>query len=553
MGSFVLGIIALVAAAVVAAVPDLVPVRPRALARLGALAAAVVGVILIALSTAIYVDDDRGGIVVRKFGADLPANRVVAAHGEKGPQAEVLGPGWHFGYWPWIYDLTLVDTVTIEQGQVGVVSALDGKALPDGTVYADAWTSSEEMLDGRKFLSEERGFRGPQLTVLTPGRYRFNPRLFTVTAKPALVVHIGEVAVVKGNAGKVFTPAATTEKVEIINGTPLVPRGYKGIWNEALLPGAYNMHPDAYQIVRVLVTKRVYTYQDDKWAIKVRSKDGFMFPVDVRVGVEVTAADAPKLVAILADPDRIEKDEQENESLPRLEAKVVLPLIRTSFRDVAETMTALQFVDSRSKVEAEASSRMREELKKYFLNTDGVFVANIELDHSEAGKQLMRTQTDRVVALNEQQMYGEKKKAEVERALFVKAQEEAEQQRKVVAAAYEVQVKEQQAKAREAEALGEARYITITAEARQQAYQAMAGAIGAEGVTRLETLKLISEGKINITPQVMVTGGDGGSGDALAGTILGRMLPGAASAVTAPTTAAPAPAPTPAPADGKRR
>lgn len=544
MGSFVLGIIALLAAILVALLPDLVPVRPRALARLGALVVAVIGVVLIALSTAIYVDDDRGGIAVRKFGADLPANRVVAANGEKGPQAEVLGPGWHFGFWPWIYDLTPVDTVTIEQGQVGVVSALDGKALPDGTVYADAWTSSEDMLDGRKFLTEGRGFRGPQLTVLTPGRYRYNPRLFTVTPKPALVVHIGEVAVVKGNAGPTYVPEAAAGSVEVINGTPLVPRGYQGIWNEALLPGAYNLHPDAYQVVRVQVTKRVYTYQDDKWSINVRSKDGFMFPVDVRVGVEVTAADAPKLVAILADPDRVEKDEQEDEALPRLESKVVLPLIRTTLRDVAEAMTALQFVDSRSKVESEASTRMRTELKKYFLNTDGVFIANIELDHGEAGKQLLRTQTDRVVALNEQQMYGEKQRAEVQRALFVKAQEEAEQQRKVVSAAYEVQVKEQQAKARAAEAEGEARYITITAEARQQAYQAMAAAIGAEGVTRLETLKLIADGDITITPQVMVAGGDGGSGDALAGTILGRLVP-------AP--AAPAPAPAPARADGERR
>jgi hypothetical protein len=540
MGSFVLGVIALVAAAVLAAVPDVL--RPRALARLAAVAAALIGLVLLALSTATYVDDDKGGVVVRKFGANLPANRVVAANGEKGPQAEVLGPGWHFGYWPWIYDLKLEDTITIAQGQVGVVSALDGKALPNGTVYADEWTSSEEMLDGRKFLTEGRGFRGPQLTVLTPGRYRYNPRLFTVTPKPALVVHVGEVAVIKGNAGPIYTAAATEGPVLQINGTPLVPRGYQGIWNEALLPGAYNLHPDAYQVVLVQVTKRVYTYQDEKWAINVRSKDGFMFPVEVRVGVEVAAADAPKLVAILADPDKVEKDLQEDEALPRLEAKVVLPLIRTIFRDVAETMTALQFVDSRSKVDAEASARMREELKKYFLNTDGVFIANIDLDKSEAGKQLLRTQTDRVVALNEQQMYGEKKKAEIERASYVKAQEEAEQQRKVVAAAYEVQVKEQQAKAREAEAQGEARYITITSEARQQAYQAMAAAIGAEGVTRLETLKLVSEGKIQITPQVMVSGGGGGSGDALAGTILGRLIPPAAAAADDAADAPPAPA-----------
>lgn len=538
MGLFVLGILALVAAAVFAALPELT--RQRALSRLIAAAAVVVGVTLIALSTAIYVDDDRGGIVVRKFGPDLPANRIVAANGEKGPQAEVLGPGWHFGYWPWIYDLTLVDTVTIEQGQVGVVVALDGTSLPSGTVYADEWTSAEEMLDGRKFLGEGRGFRGPQLTVLTPGRYRYNPRLFTVASKPALVVNVGEVAVVKANAGKVYVPEGG--QAEVINGSPLVPRGYQGIWNEALLPRAYNLHPDAYQVVRVQVTKRVYTYQDDKWSIKVRSKDGFMFPVDVRVGVEVSAAEAPKLVAILADPDKVVKDEQEGEPLPILESKVVLPLIRTTFRDVAETMTALQFVDSRSKVESEASARMREELKTYFLNTDGVFVAGIELDHSEAGKQLLRTQTDRVVALNEQQMYGEKKKAEEQRAAYVKAQEEAEQQRKIVAAEYEVQVKTQQARAREAEAQGEARYITITAEARQQAYQAMAAAIGAEGVTRLETLKLIAEGRIQITPQVMVAGDGAGTGDALAGTILGRMVP--ADSVPAPVPVAPAvPAP----------
>lgn len=519
MGSFVLGIFAIVAGVVLLLVPELV--RTRALGRAIGMLCFVIAALLIALSTAIYVDDDRGGIVVRKFGPDLPANRVVASNGEKGPQAEVLGPGWHFGYWPWLFDLTLVETVTIEQGQVGVVSALDGKPLPTGEVYADAWESSDDMLDGKKFLGEGKGFRGPQLSVLTPGRYRYNPRLFNITAKPALVVHVGEVAVIKANAGPRYTKPEGG--VEIINGVPLVPKNYQGIWNEALLPGAYNLHPDAYQVVRVQVTKRVYTYQDEKWAIKVRSKDGFTFPVDVRVSVEVSAADAPKLVAILADPDKVEKDEQEDESLPRLEAKVVLPLIRTSFRDVAQRMNALQFVEERSRVEQEASDLMRTELGKYFLRTDGVFVANIELDHSEAGKQLLLTQTDRVVALNQQQMFGEKKKAEETRATFIKAQEEAEQQRKLADATYQVLVAEQKAKGREAEAVGEARYIEITSQAKKQAYTAMAEAIGAQGVTTLELLKLVSEGKVQITPQVMVTG-NGGANEALSGTILGNLV-----------------------------
>ena len=520
MGSFVFAIVAAMAGVVLVMAPELMP--SRILSRLTAIVCFIVAVVMLALSTAIYVDDGRGGLVVRKFGTDLPANRVVASNGEKGPQAEILGPGWHFGYWPWLFDLTPVEAITIDQGQVGVVSALDGKPLPNGEVYADSWESSDDMLDGRKFLGEGKGFRGPQLTVLTPGRYRFNPRLFTIVAKPSLVVHIGEVAVVKANAGPHYAKPEGTG-VEIINGVPLVPKGFQGIWNEALLPGAYNMHPDAYQVVTVQVTKRVYTYQDEKWAIKVRSKDGFTFPVDVRVSVEVSAADAPKLVAILADPDKMEKDDQENESLPRLEAKVVLPLIRTSFRDVAQGMNALQFVEQRSEVEKEASNLMRTELAKYFLRTDGVFVAGIELDHSDAGKQLLLTQTDRVVALNQQQMFGEKKKAEETRATFIKAQEEAEQQRKLAEATYRVLVAEQAAKAREAEAVGEARYISITAQAKTEAYTAMAGAIGPQGVTTLEMLKLVSDGKVQITPQVMVSG-TGSANEALSGTMLNAMM-----------------------------
>jgi hypothetical protein len=50
----------------------------------------------------------------------------------------------------------------------------------------------------------------------------------------------------------------------------------------------------------------------------------------------------------------------------------------------------------------------------------------------------------------------------------------------------------------------------------------MAGAIGPQGVTQLEMLRLVSEGKIQITPHVMVSGGS--ITDALAGTILGNNL-----------------------------
>lgn len=516
MGLFVFSLILAGVGLVLWVAPGLL--RTPLLGRMAAVMAIAASLVAMAISTAIYVNDDQGGIVIRKFGPDLPANRVVAAAGEKGPQARVLGPGWHFGFWPWIYDLQQVPAVTIDQGQVGLVAAYDGKSLPTGEVYAPEWTSPEEMLDGDRFLGEGKGFRGPQLTVLTPGRYRYNPRLFNITTKPILNIPIGEVGIVKANAGLEFKPAANQVA---INGVFLVPKGYRGIWSEPLLPNAYYLHPEAYSVTRVQTTNRVYTYENKQWAIKVRSKDGFTFPVDVRISAIVFAADAPYLVAQLGTPDLVARDDQEDEQISVLEAKVILPLIRTTFRNVAEQMNALQFVNSRSQVEATATASMREELKRFRISTEGVFIGNIDLDSTDQGKALLATQTDREVAVNQQKTFAEKQAAEEARAKFTLAEAEAEQQKVLANAKYQVLVREQEAKAREIEAGGEARYIAITFEARRTGYEELAKAIGAQGVTMLELFKLVSEGKIQITPQVMING-PGSATEALAGTILGR-------------------------------
>jgi hypothetical protein len=550
---FVVGLLFALVALVLFAVPALVS-NQRPLGLAVATLAVLASLTAIAFSTAIYVNDDQGGIVIRKFGADMPSNRVVAAHGEKGPQAGMLGPGWHFGFWPWLFDLTQVPTVTIEQGQVGVVMALDGKPLPAGEVFAPAWPSSEDMLDGEKFLGQDQGFRGPQLTVLTPGRYRFNPRLFAITPKPALQVSVGEVAVIKANAGKAWTPTAA-DQATVINGVALVPKGYQGIWHEALTPGAYNLHPDAYQVVNVQTTNLIFTYKGDE-AITVRSADGFTFPVDVRVSVAIQAQQAPLVVALLGNPhatsttDAGRGDSNNSQITARsngglshpvtaLEARAILPTVRAIFRNTAETMNALRFVGSRSEVEASASAKFQQDMKQFHLDTEGLFIGNIDLAATDAGKSLLSTQTDREVALNQQQMFSEKMKAEQSRATYIKAQEEAEQQRNLAEATFKVQVAEQAAKAREAEAKGEASYITITAEAKQKAYTAIAGAIGAQGVTTLELMKLVSDGKIQITPHVMV-GGGGTAMDALAGTILGGAMNANAPAPAQPASVQPA-------------
>ena len=498
------------------------------------------------VGSSVVIDENEVGIVHRQFfGKPLPTGQIIARDGEMGPQAEILGPGWHFGYYPFTYQVRIDRVISVPSGQVGFVTARDGQPLPENEMFAPAWTSAQDMLNPTIFLAKG-GRRGPQTTILTPGTYRYNTALHEVTAIPALQVEAGTVAVIKSNSGLRWT--ATDGKGDLVNGVPLVPRDHIGVWAEPLTPGGYYLNSRAYVPTIVKTTQRTYTYQmtsgssnaaragkniapaasaggNDDWSVSVRSKDGFSFPVDVRVACAVEAKNAPYLVALLGNPDSVVQDEQEDEKLEVLEARIILPSVRAILRNVAETMNALEFVNRRSEIEAIATQRITVELARYRVTCDGVYVGNIHLDASDAGKKLIMTQTDREVAVNQQKLFDQQKQAEESRAKFVRAQEEAEQQRQLAAAEYKVRIEGENAKSQIARAKGEAESQVITGEGRAKAYKMLVETLGRDQVAQLELLKLVVEGKVQITPQVMVSGTNGsGTMDALAGTILRQSL-----------------------------
>ena len=145
--------------------------------------------------------------------------------------------------------------VDIPQGSIGVITAKDGLPLPDGEIYAPAWEDTSLISDGLAFLTDKKGYKGPQLTVLSPGVYPYNPELFQIDIKPMLEVKVGEVAVIKANAGAQYVPN-DGEEVVMVNGTPIVPQGFRGIWTTALTPNAYYLHPGAYMVTRVQTTNQ---------------------------------------------------------------------------------------------------------------------------------------------------------------------------------------------------------------------------------------------------------------------------------------------------------
>ena len=55
--------------------------------------------------------------------------------------------------------------------------------------------------DAEFFLTTGKGYKGPQSTVLSPGKYRINTKLFTVTKTPATNIDKATVGVVKSNVG----------------------------------------------------------------------------------------------------------------------------------------------------------------------------------------------------------------------------------------------------------------------------------------------------------------------------------------------------------------
>jgi uncharacterized membrane protein YqiK len=136
----------------------------------------------------------------------------------------------------------------------------------------------------------------------------------------------------------------------------------------------------------------------------------------------------------------------------------------------------------------------------------------------------MKTQTEKILAEQRQNMYNAQREAEEKRIQLEKTKSHADNQKDLVAATVGVEIASRRADQRKAEGEGEAHYIQQTGraeaekvrlmgEAQGVAYREQVNALGAQGVALVETLKVIGEKGVRITPDVMATGGSGeGSG-----------------------------------------
>ncbi len=200
----------------------------------------------------VYVGPDEGLVLTSKMGKDNPdqVNLRVVDEGYKGVYKTVLGEGRHF-YNPFTFDReTAPLTLTIGPDEVGIVESRSGQPLPGG-----------------QFLVEDLEHKGIWRQVLTPGKWRLNPKAYGYKKEAATRIDPGYVGCVTHLTGRDAGESRLAKPDE------------RGIQEKVLQPGLYYMNPQEYRVEEIEVGYKELSLDD----VTFPSKDGFEIKLDITV------------------------------------------------------------------------------------------------------------------------------------------------------------------------------------------------------------------------------------------------------------------------------
>ncbi len=232
------------------------------------------GIGIIGFTSGLVIIGEREvGIVAKKFAKNsLPPGRLIALHGEAGYQADTLAPGWHWGFWPWQYEVRKESVIVIPQGQIALIVAADGASIPPERILGKV-VECDNFQNARNFLTHG-GEKGRQMGFLTAGSYRINTALFTViTASNAnkngiaadkLHIYsvdsdkVGIVTTLDGmpiEDGEIAGPVISGHE-NFQNGQKFISGGgRRGLQEQVLLSGSWNLNPWFVQVEQVNMTE----------------------------------------------------------------------------------------------------------------------------------------------------------------------------------------------------------------------------------------------------------------------------------------------------------
>ena len=443
-----------------------------------------------------------------------------------------------------------------DQDLVGIVTALDGAPLPPADIAGRIGGFQDiEELEKRPDVSDSElierllgaknelhnnyqdfqafldsgGRIGLQHDPLLYGAYLLNPFLVRVEPAKMLVVNQGEVAVIKGYVG---LPTLDTSGPEFKFGSIVQP-GHRGIWREALRTGKYPLNPRIYSAEKVptfILTLNwaeassvAHNLDAQLSPIEGKSREGFVFKIDLQVQIHVPDTKAPKVISMVG-------------SMQNLVNEVLQAAVGNHFRNTLQGLEAVRFIETRDQVQAAAMDAISRYLAAYEVETRGVYIQDVTFP-----EELVGVLTRREIANQEKATYEQQKDAQTIRIDLEKARGTADMQSALAQAQVSVDINLARAAARKAEADGEAAFVELTGAAegsrrraiglgdaaatqalglaRAKGYEAQIRSLGSGPTAAVAIANAVSEGKLTVVPEVLVTGG-GGAIEGLAATFM---------------------------------
>jgi regulator of protease activity HflC (stomatin/prohibitin superfamily) len=474
---------------------------------------------------------------------------------------------------------------------VGIVTALEGEPLPSGDIASRlggfddvqrmeaAGAADAEIIDtllGRKnelhnnyqdfqaFLAHG-GRIGLQHDPLLYGAYLLNPFLVRVEMVPMLVVRQGEVAVVKSFVG---LPTLDTSGSEFKFGSIVQP-GRRGIWQEPLRTGKYPINPRIYaaEIVPTSIltlnwasaSSQAHNLDSSLSPIEGKSREGFVFSIDLQVQIHVSDTKAPKVISMVG-------------TMQNLVNEVLQSAVGNHFRNTLQRLEAVRFIETRDEVQEAALEAVTRYLASYDVETRGVYIQDVVFP-----VELVQVLTEREIAKQEKATFHEQREAQQARIEVEKARGTADMQGQLASSQVSIEINHNAAEARAEQARGEASFVETTARAeatkvevlgradasrienlgraeatkvqavgaaeasraeavglaeakaaealglaRAEGFEKQKEALGAAATAIVAAINAIAEGGVNIMPDVLVAG-SGTSLDGLAATLIRRL------------------------------
>jgi uncharacterized membrane protein YqiK len=449
---------------------------------------------------------------------------------------------------------------------LGVVIVHDGPALPPGEIIAPAvgnvglnsagaTNSHNNFQDPDAFL-KAGGYRGRQYQVLVDGSYYLNRLFSTVELVKKTVIEVGTVGVVVSFTGRTGTDLSG----EAYRHGELVEPGMRGVWNKPLLPGKYGFNTYAGSIIRVPTTNFVLKWNreatgehrlDENLAeVSLITRDAFEPSLPLSVVVHIDYMKAPLVVQRFGD-------------IKRLVEQTLDPMVSAYFKNVAQTKTLIELLQERNEIQESSGAEMRAKFAAYSLELQEVLIGTPKSGNEKNGsiEQILIQLRSRQIAVEQVETYKLQEAAATQERTLREKQALAEQQASITTSVLSIQIRENEGKAKLAQARQEAETIQVTAKANADRTRVEGlgeadriKAVGFADADRTRALGLahaeatekqvqayggpeyqlhsqvlmrfaeaIERGKLALVPQIQL-GGSGNSGDGTKGNLVEAML-----------------------------